>query len=110
MIEPEFYSDIFDYLDTIENTKSVTSKGFDDLVLKIRAYTGLSEEESEIVLKYFFQSIRSYMLRGEEVFLKGFGKFFISSPVVTNNKKKVFPKFEACSELTNKINVERNKS
>jgi nucleoid DNA-binding protein len=105
--EPEFHPDIHDYLESAENSKSVNVKGFDELIYKIRAHTGLSYDASSLVLKYFFQDIRNAMLRGDIVALNGFGKFFISSPKNTNNKQKVFAKFKPYTQLANKLN-ERN--
>lgn len=107
MKEPEFYPDIHDYLDSVDNSKSVNVKDFEDLIYKIRAYTGLSYDASHLVLKSFFQSIRNAMLRGDIVALSGFGKFFISSPQNTNNKHRVFAKFVPYAQLSDKLN-ERN--
>ena len=101
---PEFYPDIHDYLESVENSKSVNVKGFEELIYKIRAHTGLSFEASSLVLKHFFQDIRNAMLRGDIIALSGFGKFFISSPKNTNNKNKVFAKFKPYPQLSNKLN------
>lgn len=102
--EPEFHPDIYDYLESVENSKSINVNGFEELIYKIRAHTGLSFEASSLVLKHFFQDIRSAMLRGDIVALSGFGKFFISSPKNTNNKQKIFAKFKAYPPLSNKLN------
>ena len=89
----DFYDDIYEFLESTDIKKSVDVKDFDDLIHKIRAKTELSYDASYLVLKYFFQEIRSCMLRGDTVTLGEFGKFFISRPK-TGNKQKVFPKFK----------------
>jgi nucleoid DNA-binding protein len=85
---PEFYPDIHDYLENADNSKSVKINHLDDIVLKVRAHTGLSEEAANIVVKRFFQEIRNAMLRGEIVIFRGFGKFFVLSPKVTKKSLK----------------------
>ncbi|KKN67663.1 hypothetical protein LCGC14_0459220 [marine sediment metagenome] len=101
---PEFHPDIHDYLESVENSKSVNVKGFEWLIYKIRAHTGLSYEVSSLVLKHFFQDIRNAMLRGDIVALNGFGKFLVSSPKNTNNKQRIFVKFMPYTQLSNKLN------
>ncbi|MDP2683496.1 MAG: HU family DNA-binding protein [bacterium] len=109
MNELELYPDIHDYLDSVENSKSVNISGLNELVYTIMAHTGLNYEVASIVCKSFFQVIRNAILRGEVVVLSGFGKFFVSSPKSTNNKYKVFIKFMAFPQLLNKLNDKRNR-
>jgi nucleoid DNA-binding protein len=105
---PEFYPDIHDYLENADNSKSVKINHLDDIVLKVRAHTGLSEEAANIVVKRFFQEIRNAMLRGEIVIFRGFGKFFVLSPKVTNSKRKILPKFKPHPQLLMKVNDNRS--
>lgn len=105
---PEFYPDIHDYLDNVDNSKTVNINHLDDIVLKVRAHTGLSKEAANIVVKRFFQEIRNAMLRGEIVTLRGFGNFLVISPKVTNSKKKILPKFKPSPMLLMKINDKRS--
>ena len=104
----QFYPDINDYLDSTDNSKSVDVKGLEEFVYKICAFTGLSYDESSLVLKNFFQCIRNSMLRGDIVSLNSFGKFFVSSPKCSNNKEQIFIKFEPYPKLSKKVNG-RNK-
>jgi hypothetical protein len=101
---PEFYPDIHDYLESVDNSKSVKTSSLGDIALKIRAHTGISKDASELILKHFFQEIRSAMLRGDVVSMKGFGKFFVSSPQVSGNKKRIFPKFRPHKPLIRQLN------
>ena len=100
---PKFYPDIHEYLETIQNKKSVSAKDLDDMVLHVRAKTGLSREICSEIVGYFFQEMRNTMLRGDQVTLRGLGKLYIVSPR-TGSKRKVFTKFEPYNKLLNKIN------
>jgi len=98
------YEDIFEYLESANNSRSVNLKGLDELVYKVHASTDLSKEASAIVVKLFFQEIRNIMLRGECVVLRDVGKFYISSPKCSGNKKQIFPKFKPYQKLITRIN------
>jgi len=99
----KFYPDIHEYLETVENRKSVSAKGLEETALKVRAATGLDNDVSSDIVKHFYQEIRNSMLRGDAVVLRGLGKFFISSPR-SGNKAKVFPKFEPYDNLLDGLN------
>ena len=103
MSDIDFYDDIHKFLDSTENSKSVNAKGFDRLIFKIMANTGVSCEVATIILKAFFQEIRNAMLRGDVVYLKDFGRFYISSPK-SGKSKRTFPKFKLNNVLQNKLN------
>ena len=98
-----FYPDIHEYLEGVQNKKSVTVKDLDEMVLKVRAETGLPRELCSEIVKHCFQEMRNDMLRGEQVTLRGLGRLYIASPK-TGSKKKVFPKFEPYDKLLRKIN------
>lgn len=100
---PDFYPDIHEYLETVENKKSVSAKGLEEMVLKVRAQTGLSQDICLEIVKYFFQEMRNAMLRGDQVTLRGLGKMYIASPR-TGSKRKIFPKFEPYDKLLSKVN------
>ena len=74
-----------------------------ELVMIIKNETGLSEENARTVLELFFQEIRTAMLQGKVVDLHKLGKWFISSPKVSGNKKRVFAKFEARKTLLDRM-------
>jgi len=105
---PEFYPDIHDFLENADNSKSVKISHLNDIVLKVRAHTGLSEEAANIVVKRLFQEIRNAMLRGEIVTFRGFGKFFVLSPKITGSKRKIKPKFKPSPQLLMKVNDNRS--
>jgi hypothetical protein len=102
---PDFYPDIEEYLESTTNKKSVSSKGLDELVYRVRAATGLDYDVAQQIVRLYFQEIRNAMLRGDVVALKGLGKFFISSPL-HGNKEQIFPKFEPYKALSDRLNDE----
>jgi nucleoid DNA-binding protein len=100
---PDFYPDIYEYLETQRNSRSVTSKDLDSTVYKVRANTGLTYETSSEVVNRFFEEMRNVMLRGEAVTLRRFGKLYIVSPR-NGSKTQTFAKFEASDKLLDTIN------
>jgi len=102
---PDFYPDIEEYLESTTNKKSVSSKGLEELVFKVRAATGLDYDVAQQLVRHFFQEIRNAMLRGDIVVLRGLGKFFVSSPL-HGNKEHIFPKFEPYKSLSDRLNDE----
>jgi hypothetical protein len=74
------------------------------IVESIVAYCGLTKDQSKRILVLFFQAIRSAMLNGNTVDIRGLGSFFISSPTITSNTKKVFAKFKTKKSLSRRLN------
>ena len=109
MNKPKLLPDIFEYLETLDNKHSISVKDLEDVILNIRAFTGLSREASELVLKHSFQEIRNAMLRGDIVTIRNFGNFFVASPRNATSKRKIFPKFKSSPTLNDKVNY-RSKS
>lgn len=72
------------------------------------AYTGLTKEQSIRILILFFQEIRTSMLNGEVVDIRGLGSFFVSSPATTQTLKRVFVKFKPKRSLIKRINNEQS--
>lgn len=68
------------------------------------AYCGLTKDQSERILSLFFQEIRTAMLNGDVVDIRGLGSFLVSSPATTSNSKKVFPKFQPKRSLLKRLN------
>lgn len=99
-----FLSDINTYLETADNSKSVSSRGLDDFVLKICTKTGLKKNISSVIVAMFFNEIRNSMLRGDVVTIRDLGKFFISSPNTSKNKTRVFAKFKPYKKLLKRMN------
>ena len=99
-----FLPGIEEYLETANNKKSVSSKGLEEIICQIQIKTGLDYKTSASVLEMFFQEIRNSMLRGEIVTIRSLGKFFVSSPLSSNNKRRVFPVFKPYKKLIKKLN------
>lgn len=87
----------------------VEAKELDHICEALIAYCGLTKEQSQRIVSLFFQEIRTAMLKGEAVDIRGFGTFFISSPVTTGNSRKVFPKFKAKKSLIKRIHNGKSK-
>jgi nucleoid DNA-binding protein len=100
---------IEEYLAAQGNGHPVEVQELDHVVEALVAYCGLTKEQSTRVLSLFFQEIRSAMLKGETVDIRGLGSFFISSPVTTDNTKKVFAKFKPKRSLLNRMNHDRTR-
>jgi nucleoid DNA-binding protein len=102
MAEDELPPDIDEYLEQIDDNIPVDCKGLEELILKIKAQTGLEVDSIKIIVQQLFQEIRNQTLKGNSVIMQSFGKLSISSPE-TGNKKKVFVKFTPFSNLLRKI-------
>lgn len=94
---------IEDHLENINDNIPVTTKQLDELVYKIRSYTGLDAEIIRIIVQNYFQEIRNQCLNGKEVKIDSFGKFYISSPKTTGNKNTVKIVFETSVVIKKKI-------
>jgi nucleoid DNA-binding protein len=71
------------------------------------AYCALTKDQSQRILSLFFQEVRSSMLNGDVVDIRGLGSFFVSSPATTRNTKKVFPKFQPKQSFLKRLNHDR---
>lgn len=100
--EEDFYPDVDDYL--AQNTRSITSKGLEEFILRVRARTGLDEKIATEITKIFFEEIRSSMLQGDIVTIRGLGKFSVASPKNKTSKKKTFCRFKPYKKLTERLN------
>lgn len=98
-----FLPNIHEYLDSINNRKSVSAKELEEFVEQVQLKTGLDNETSALIVKSFFQEIRNSMLRGETVTLRGLGKFFVASPM-NITKKRIFLTFKPYKKLISRLN------
>lgn len=96
------------YLSSQGDGAPIDISGLDHIIEAITAYCGLTKEQSNRILCLFFQEIRSSMLRGDVVDLRSLGSFFVSSPKVTSNIQRVFPKFKAKKSLIKRLNGKTN--
>jgi len=100
---PEFYPDIHEYLEGVQDKKSISIQNMDEMVLKVRAETGLPQDICSEIVKHYFQEMRNAMLRGDQVTIRGLGRLSIASPRA-GSKRKVFSKFEPFDKLLSKVN------
>ncbi len=108
MKKPQLLPDITDYLESIDHTLPVSTAGLERIRGAIVSKTKLNDFDSKIILRLFFQEIRNQLLRKSLVDIRTLGCFYISSPVTSDNSKKIFVKFEPKKSFTKKINA-RNK-
>lgn len=97
---------IEEYLASRGNGCPVDVSELDHVSEALVAFCGFSKEQAKRILTLFFQEIRTAMLNGEVVDIRGFGSFFISSPAVSENTKRVFPKFKVKKSLSRRMNHE----
>ena len=79
-------------------------KAVQHLVDQVSARTLLNSDQSKQIVEQFFEVIRSALLAGEIVNIRGLGRFEISSPGISNNKKRVFAKFKPKRSLVKRMN------
>jgi hypothetical protein len=103
-MEFEGLTGIEEYLSSRGDGSPIDVSELDHIIEYIVAYCGLTKEQSKRILTMFFQEIRSNMLNGKIVDIRGFGSFFISSPILTSNSKKIFPKFKSKRSFTTRLN------
>jgi hypothetical protein len=96
--------DINQFLTGLGNQCPVTVPELGDIVEEVSARTKLSEDQANQVVKLFFQEIRGHLLRNGMVDISSLGRFFISSPSISGNKKRIFPKFKAKRSLIKRMN------
>ena len=94
---------IDEYLEATGDGSPVACPELQDIEQAIKNETGLSGEAARSILVLFFQEIRTAMLQGKVVDLRMFGKWYISSPKVSGNKRYIFPKFEARKSLLKRM-------
>lgn len=95
---------IEEFLSSKGDNLPVEVNELDHLIDAVIAYTGLTKDQSIRILSLFFQEIRSLMINGDTVDIRGFGTFLISSPLTTKTRKKVFAKFKPKKSLLNRMN------
>lgn len=71
---PEFYPDIYSYLNEVDESLAISTDGFDKLFHKISAQTGLSIEQIEFVFIEFFSEVRKAVANGDVVYLSDVGE------------------------------------
>jgi nucleoid DNA-binding protein len=98
-----FFPGIDEYLESIGHGFPINVDGLEEISTAISTKTGLSFEQSEIILRLFFQEIRHAIIRGDVINLRMLGKFLVSSPATTGNSRKVFVKFMPSNELLSRI-------
>ena len=103
---PDFYDDIYEFLDKNEGWSSISIKSQGEIIHKICAHTGLGADQVVIILQSILNEIRSNMLKGNTVNLRGLGSFYIASPK-SGTKQHVFAKFKPHKSLLMELNDEK---
>lgn|SRR5574343_78793 len=105
MDENNLLPGIFEYLDNKIDHTSVTAKGQDEVIHKLMARTGLDKSTCEIIFSSYFQEIRTQMLKGNQVILRGLGKFKIDTS--KKGKVRLYGKFKPFKDLIEKLNARK---
>ena len=84
------YEDVFKLLERYDNEGYNFAEGQEDIIGKIRAYTGLEEDQARLVVELFFKEILNAMLRGDEVVIGGLGNFHTFNPAKYRKNKDWF--------------------
>lgn len=103
----DLYENVFKLLERYDVEGGGFSKDSEDILGYIRAYTGLDEDQARRIIELFFKEIQNAMLRGDEVFISGLGKFHAVNPAKARKNKDdytVYPKFKASATLNKRIN------
>jgi nucleoid DNA-binding protein len=82
----------------------ITVSDIQHIVDQVSSKTFLDSKQSEKYVKAFFEVIRGSILSGDTVSIYRFGSFYISSPEISKNKKKVFVKFKPSKNLRKRMN------
>lgn len=101
----ELFSDIDTYLETTGFGKPISIVGLENIREAIIANTSLDEASADVIIRLYFHEIRNSLLKGEKVYLKNFGTFYVSSPKISNNKRNVFIKFSISKPLKRRLNA-----
>lgn len=99
---------IVDFLSSKGDNQPIEINELNSLTDAIIAYTGVTKKQSIRILSLFFQNIRSSMLKGDTVDIRGLGMFLISSPLTTGTRIKTFPKFKPKKSLLKRMNYVRD--
>jgi hypothetical protein len=104
--EEEFVGlpDVEVYLKNRQYKSPIDPNLLETITDKIAASTLLNKEQAKEVVSHFFEEVRSSLLFGHVVHLQKLGKFLISSPALSGNKRRVFIKFKPMKSLTRKLN------
>lgn len=86
-----------------ENSKITSLPGLEDLVLRVRAKTGLEKNVCVAVICLLFTEIRNSILRDDIITVRNFGRLYVASPTNTKNKKHVFPKYVPSIKIINSL-------
>jgi len=98
---------IEEYLASRGNGCPVEVNELEHIADALVAYCGLTKDQSQRILSLFFQEVRTSMLNGEVVDIRGLGSFLVSSPATTRNSKKVFPRFHPKQSFLKRLNHDR---
>jgi nucleoid DNA-binding protein len=99
-----FLPDIFSYL---ESNYPVSASELSDIIEKVVVNTELNSDAATAIVCAFFEEIRTAVLNNKIVGFRYLGNFYISSPKISNNKKRIFVKFKPTKTLLKRMNGKR---
>lgn len=104
MEEIEFLPDIYHFIENNPIEDEIETKGLEELIAKIRAKTGLPDEQARFALKHFFQIFRDEIIKGHEIRLDLIGNF--SLVITGKNNNIIYPIFRPT--VTVKEEIKKN--
>ena len=101
--KPELFPNIDDYNSENYDAHPVTLENLDHLIYKIVARTNLTYDQVSIIVKLYFNEIRSQVLKGKVVNIGNLGKLFcnvkFSKKIKSKDKHLIKLKFKASNLL-----------
>ncbi len=101
---PNLLPDIDAYIDQTCNLASPTTKGLEELVLRLHASTDLDPKICEELIRLLFQEIRTIILQKQRVKIAWLGTLSILSKNPKVNRHGIFVRFFASPSLRKAIN------
>jgi nucleoid DNA-binding protein len=95
---PDLLPNIDSFLEQVDGNSPIDLEGLDELVLTVRAYTGLDYDKAEILIKNYFQIIRNEVLNGKRMTIYRVGNLSLRKD---NTRTKFTPNLKLKMVLRN---------
>ena len=101
----KFFPNIDEYNAENYDRQSVTLENLDYLIYKIVARTGLTYDQVSIIVRIYFNEVRTQVLKGKTVSFGDLGKIFIKLQSSKRSKDKIslLIKFKATRRFLKKV-------
>jgi hypothetical protein len=96
--ESDLYEDIYKYLEDIDDSRTVTSDGFDELIHVITAKTGVTPQTAQMIFVSYYKEVVNALLRQDTICNKG-GAMWLSPQRTT-----MTPIFHVNLQIRKKLN------